>query len=323
MVLISPNDDCADLLQDLRVMSPHRSPSSEDSGSPKHGKECRKVIITVTISPNTPKQSFTQDTVRKELVLYANKVAQQLDPSIKISRSDVKCTEGASRSKRCFLITAQLQKVLLPLFTSEALRKAVQKPVLFSPIDYIESNVSIPPKRDHTTATPRSAASRPTSTCVLRSVPCPIADKDILDGSRKDFPSVTNAKRIIARSNDKPTRLIRVFTTSQETVANILRNGARIQGEMYDAEASNPPPHIRLRSAHYFSFDHLKAQCDKTSTPAICPRCSDAIHPNQPCKTKSSTTCPSCQGNHGARKSPQALEVPMGAPRINIKLPVE
>lgn len=283
------------------------------------------MLITVTISPNTPKSTFTEDSVRKEVVTYANKVAKQLDPNTKIQPNDVKCKEGISRSKRCFLITAQLEKSLFPMFTSETLRKAVQKPVLFSPrdIDFIESNVSIPPRRDNPNpaTSSKSAAPRPTFTCVLRSVPSEITDKDILTDIRQQFPEVTNAKRIIARSNDKPTRLIRIFSTSQETVTNILRTGAEIQGNVYDAEASNPPPLIRLRCAHCLSFDHLKGQCDKISTPAVCPKCSEVSHPNVPCKSKSTTTCPSCQGNHGAWKCPKALDVPVGAPRLNIRLP--
>lgn len=301
------------------------SGTATNADSPKRKKI---VHVTLTMSANTPKNSYSKKTICKELFSYTKQLTERIGPEHAVEPQDFSCKEGTSRNKLCFFVTMKTSAPLLPFFSTDSLRRAITKGVIFSErdIDSVESDSPVSSPHPKGAATQKKEAAKPTLvptfTCVLRSVPTAIADQDLLKELKKEHPKTTGAKRIVARANNQPTRLVRVFSPCQETITTILRVGATINGNPYDAEPSNPPPLVRMRCSHCFSFEHLRAQCPKKSEPATCPTCSSAIHPGQPCKTENAA-CPSCQGHHGVWKCPKALEIPPGAPRKIFRLPEE
>jgi hypothetical protein len=130
-----------------------------------------------------------------------------------------------------------------------------------------------------------SASKKPTFSVVIRDVPQDIPADDI--GTLCPSLSIGKAWRIISRKTNRATSFIRVLSTDNKTVDDMLINGVALYGRTFECETSHP-----LQCPRCFQFGHGQADC--TNKP-ICP---ESHLPNR-CPAKE-PSCSTCNGPHPA-----------------------
>jgi hypothetical protein len=94
------------------------------------------------------------------------------------------------------------------------------------------------PPFNRNTAGLSSASKKPTFSVVIRDVPQDIPADDI--GTLCPSLSIGKAWRIISRKTNRATSFIRVLSTDNKTVDDMLINGVALYGRTFECETSHP-----------------------------------------------------------------------------------
>lgn len=167
---------------------------------------------------------------------------------------------------------------------------------------------------------------KPTSTisqsfsCVISSV-----EHDISDTQMSEHLSNLNiehryCKRIVAKSNDKPTHFIRIITSNISAYEKLLNNGVFYKSRHYAVYPSAPPPPAPLPCGKCLKFTHETVDCQ---TPTKCQKCGEN-HSTTKCKSELPPKCSSCGSTEHQAWSFKCPNRPLrpidGIPNIPVKM---
>jgi hypothetical protein len=232
-----------------------RSPTSEES--PSSSRASSPALSTTSNTPRTQTSQPAPD--YKEIP--ANLATQKAFYNLLVTTLGLKSVRlRVNYNKTALLIT---KTPLAPNFL-----KTLQVAANSTSINYAPIN--------RKTADHSSAPKKPTFSVVIRDVPQDISADDI--GTLCPSLSIVKAWRIISRKTNRATSFIRVLSTDNKTVDDMLINGVVLYGRTFECETSHPPTPTPLQCPRCFQFGHGQADC--TNKP-ICPKCPESHPPNR------------------------------------------
>lgn len=126
-------------------------------------------------------------------------------------------------------------------------------------------------------------------------------------------------KRIISKATQKPTRLIRIITGSQQTFETLLAEGFYFKYQHYPVYSSKPPAPLPQPCKKCLSFDHATENCNNDPK---CVRCF-GTHPEKKCTSTLPPKCTACKSEEHQAWSMQCPKRPTkpieGIPNVQIK----
>lgn len=166
---------------------------------------------------------------------------------------------------------------------------------------------------------PPTSFPAPSYSVIITAVEPEIEDKTISDVLNKCNMEHRYCKRIISRTNNKPTTFIRIITGSQNTFETLLSEGLFFKYRHYPVYPSRPPLPTPKPCNKCLAFDHTTESCN---TPIKCSKCFGP-HSSNKCSSTLSPKCTSCGSEeHQAWsfKCPNRPKAPIeGIPNIQIK----
>lgn len=167
---------------------------------------------------------------------------------------------------------------------------------------------------------PHISKESPTSfSVIITGVEHEIEDKSLSDFLQKQGLEHRYCRRIVSKSTDKPTMLIRIITGAESTSTKLLAEGLFFKYKHYMVIPSNPPPPVPKPCAKCSSFDHITEKC---KNPTKCSKC-NGPHTDTKCTSPLLPKCRSCGSEeHQAwsYKCPNRPRAPIqGVPNVPIK----
>ena len=165
---------------------------------------------------------------------------------------------------------------------------------------------------------PTSASSQSFS-CVISSVEHDISDTQISEHLSNLKMEHRYCKRIVAKSNDKPTHFIRIITSNISAYEKLLNNGVFYKSRHYAVYPSSPPPPAPLPCSKCLEFTHETMDC---KTPTKCQKCGEN-HSTNRCRSELPPKCNSCGSTEHQAWSFKCPNRPLrpidGIPNIPVK----
>ena len=147
----------------------------------------------------------------------------------------------------------------------------------------------------------RRSAAKPleSHTFVITRVPPTLSDEDLQADLKANYPHISKTMRIVSRTTDKPTTLVRAFVETQQQAESAIQNGVRIGFVLHRCEASTPRPSVQVVQCFKCQkLGHLAKECSEDNVK--CLRCG-ANHLVKDCPApREEAKCSNCQGAHPA-----------------------
>lgn len=221
--------------------------------------------------------------------------------SVRPSNSDV-----ILKTKKGFLLKSDTPKTIL----SNTLKnlqnhKKITAYVETSPYKTTHSQESLNPNNSYS--------------CIIASVDMDITDNQMSKFLTDQEVSHRYCKRIVAKSNNKPTHMLRIITSHLKAYEKLVQEGVFYKNRHYAVYPSLPPPPAPLPCSKCLEFTHRTEEC-KTSPK--CSKCGEN-HSTIKCKSVLPPKCNSCGSeDHQAWsfKCPNRPRKPIeGIPNIPVK----
>ena len=147
----------------------------------------------------------------------------------------------------------------------------------------------------------RRSAAKPleSHTFVITRVPPTLSDEDLQADLKANYPHISKTMRIVSRTTDKPTTLVRAFVETQQQAESAIQNGVRIGYVLHRCEASTPRPAVQVVQCFKCQkLGHMARECSENDVK--CLRCG-GNHLVKDCSApREAVKCTNCQGAHPA-----------------------
>lgn len=182
-------------------------------------------------------------------------------------------------------------------------------------IGKIEKYAESSPNTTHT----KTISTDTSYSVIIDSVEHEIEDHSISEYLNKCKLNHRYCKRIISSTTNKPTTLIRIITSSQDTSTTLLSEGLFFKYRHYPVYPSRPSPPSPKPCSRCLSFEHTTENCN---TPVKCFKCA-GNHPSNKYSSTLPPKCSSCQAEDHQAWSHKCPNRPkstiQGIPNIQIK----
>lgn len=213
--------------------------------------------------------------------------------------------ETIIQTKKGFLLKTDREKKI----TTETLNKLVADKKIKN---YQETFGSYTPSQDRLTTSSSYSV-------IIGSVEHEILDLEISEHLKGSGMRHRYCKRITAKANNKPTRMIRIITDCLKTSEQLLNEGIFYKHKHYPVFPSLPPAPIPQPCPKCLQFTHTKEQC---TTPPKCTKCNGPHHFST-CNSSLPMKCAGCGSEDHAAwsiKCPKRPTQPIqGIPNTQIK----
>lgn len=214
-------------------------------------------------------------------------------------------TDVILKTKKGFLLKSDTAKVIL-VNTLKTLQKHKKITTFSETTAYNNSK-------------PNNSSPAQTYSCVIASVEQEITDTQMSQHLKNLNIEHRYCKRIISKTTDKPTLLVRIITGEVSSYEKLLNEGVFYKCRHYAVYPSTPPPPAPLPCNKCLMFTHKTEECN---TPLKCHKCGDN-HATTKCKSELPPKCNSCESTEHQAWSFKCPNRPLkpieGIPNIPVK----